>query len=376
MSAWPPLEPLSVGEFAPTFAAPTRTNPLFHFNTLAGRYVLLAFLPRDPGRRAAALQVFAAIRPRFDDRDSTAFFVVREAVGAAIPPDEIPGVRWFFDADGAVARLYGALDDQGGEQPFWLLLDPMLRVLGRAPLATPQSLFAMISALPPAGAQSEPSLTAPVLIAPRVFDNSLCQRLIAHYDAKGGELSGVMRDVDGKTVGVLDPMKSRRDVRLEDQPELRREILGRLERALIPMITRAFQFRATRLERYVVACYDAAEGGYFRPHRDNEAFGTAHRRFAVSINLNAEDFEGGDLRFPEFGSRTYRPPTGGAVVFCCSLLHEATPVTRGRRYAFLPFLYDEDGHRIRQENLSRFPGHNDAEPEPDRQAQVPTGGTD
>ena len=285
-------------------------------------------------------------------------------------------MRWFFDADGAVARLYGALADQGGEQPFWLLLDPMLRVLGRAPLATPQTLFAMIAALPLAGAQSEPSLTAPVLIAPRVFDNSLCRRLIAHYDATGGELSGVMRDVDGKTVGVLDPMKSRRDVRLEDQPELRREILGRLERALIPMITRAFQFRATRLERYVVACYDAAEGGYFRPHRDNEAFGTAHRRFAVSINLNAEDFEGGDLRFPEFGSRTYRPPTGGAVVFCCSLLHEATPVTRGRRYAFLPFLYDEDGHRIRQENLSRFASHNDAEPEPDRQAQVPTGGTD
>ena len=78
---------------------------------------------------------------------------------------------------------------------------------------------------------------------------------------------------------------------------------------------------------------------------------TAHRRFAVSINLNAEEFEGGDLRFPEFGPRTYRPPTGGAVVFSCSLLHEATPVTQGRRYAFLPFLYDEAGERVRAENL-------------------------
>jgi len=80
-----------------------------------------------------------------------------------------------------------------------------------------------------------------------------------------------------------------------------------------------------------------------------------HRRFAVSINLNAEGVEGGDLRFPEFGSRTYRPPTGGAVVFCCALLHEATPVTRGRRYAFLPFLYDVDGQQIREANLSKFP---------------------
>ena len=50
----------------------------------------------------------------------------------------------------------------------------------------------------------------------------------------------------------------------------------------------------------------------------------------MTINLNADDYEGGDLRFPEFGPRTYRAPTGGAVVFSCSLLHEATPVTRGR----------------------------------------------
>ena len=89
-------------------------------------------------------------------------------------------------------------------------------------------------------------------------------------------------------------------------------------------------------------------------YRHSEALGTAHRRFAVSINLNAEDFEGGDLRFPEFGPRTYRPPTGGAVVFSCSLQHEATPVTRGRRYAFLPFLYDEASAAIREANVGAF----------------------
>ena len=71
---------------------------------------------------------------------------------------------------------------------------------------------------------------------------------------------------------------------------------------------------------------------------------------AVSINLNA-DYEGGDLRFPEYGSRTYRPPPGGAVVFSCSILHEATAVTRGERFAFLPFLYDEAAAQIRETNL-------------------------
>jgi hypothetical protein len=35
------------------------------------------------------------------------------------------------------------------------------------------------------------------------------------------------------------------------------------------------------------------------------------------------------------------------VVFSCALMHEAMPVSRGRRYAFLPFLFDESGAEIR-----------------------------
>ena len=35
------------------------------------------------------------------------------------------------------------------------------------------------------------------------------------------------------------------------------------------------------------------------------------------------------------------------MVFSCSLLHEATPVTRGIRYATLPFLYDDAAAALR-----------------------------
>ncbi|MES2722538.1 MAG: 2OG-Fe(II) oxygenase, partial [Pseudomonadota bacterium] len=127
-----------------------------------------------------------------------------------------------------------------------------------------------------------------------------------------------------------------------------------LSTRLLPQIRKVFQFKVGHIERYMVACYDAQDGGYFRPHRDDTTPGTAHRRFACSINLNAEDFEGGDLTFAEFGPKTYRPPTGGAVVFSCSLLHEATPVTRGKRYAFLPFFYDAEAAAIRAANRGTF----------------------
>ncbi len=351
------LPDLAIGEFAPRFAAATHANPRFHFSTLGGRYVLLGFMPRDLARRAAALAAFETVRPLFNDRTLTAFLVTSEPDARDTAEDQIPGQRWFFDPDDAVGPLVGS----GQAAPAWLLFDPSLRLLARAPIETPEGLFANLASLPPPGSHGGAPMVAPVLIVPRVFEPDFCRRLIDHYAARGGQLSGVMRDVDGKTVGLLDDMKRRRDVILDDTG-LKRDAVERLQRALLPMIARTFQFKATRIERYLVACYDAVEGGFFQPHRDNETFGTAHRRFAVSINLNAEEFEGGDLRFPEFGRRTYRPPTGGAVVFCCSLLHEATPVTQGTRYVFLPFLYDEAGQAIREKNQALMASHTEPQP--------------
>ncbi|MFN3527467.1 MAG: 2OG-Fe(II) oxygenase, partial [Paracoccus sp. (in: a-proteobacteria)] len=88
---------------------------------------------------------------------------------------------------------------------------------------------------------------------------------------------------------------------------------------------------------------------HFRAHRDNTTPATAHRRFAVSVNLNS-DFEGGGLSFPEFSDRRFRPDAGTGLVFSCSMLHQADPVTSGRRFVFLPFLYDEAAAALRQKN--------------------------
>ncbi|HQT52301.1 MAG TPA: 2OG-Fe(II) oxygenase [Phenylobacterium sp.] len=230
-----------------------------------------------------------------------------------------------------------------------MLLDPAECVLATADIDKAEDLFALIQALPAPQDHAGVPLHAPVLIAPRIFDRDLCRRLIAHYEADGGTPSGVMREIDGRTVGVLDNYKKRRDTMITDLG-LVRETHQALMNRLFPQIRKAFQFKVSHIERNMVACYDAQDGGYFKPHRDDTTPGTAHRRFACSINLNAEDFEGGDLTFAEFGPKTYRPPTGGAVIFSCSLLHEATAVTKGKRYAFLPFLYDAEAAAIRVAN--------------------------
>jgi len=352
--------PLTPGEVAPFFSAPNPNNPRYNLSSVAGRYVVLAFLPplADPAADAALAAVNAA-RSLFNDDHCCLFGVLSTAEDFAAVRDDPPGLRWLHDLDGVAS---GPLEMSG---PGWVVLDPTLRLLFTAPLTSAAEVMRRLAALPPVNDHAGVTLNAPVLIAPRVFEPAFCRRLIDIYEATGGEPSGFMREIDGKTVVAMDPRhKKRSDVILRDEA-LREQIRLRIKRRLTPLIQRAFQFEVTRMERYIVACYDAESGGYFRPHRDNTTKGTAHRKFAVSINLDAEAHEGGDLRFPEFGSRTYRPPTGGAVVFSCSLLHEATPVTAGKRYAFLPFLYDEAAAALREAN-NRFLGEGVGEYRADR----------
>ncbi|WP_296595698.1 2OG-Fe(II) oxygenase [Phenylobacterium sp.] len=341
---------LLAGAPAPMFTAPSHVNPEFAFSSLGGRYVLLAFLPPPGPERDQAIELVLQHRAAFADDQRIFFGVLPDEASYRAREGDRPPLRWFGDWTGDIRRLFHAEDAAGHVVPQWVVLDPSMRVLGTAPLAEGARTLAGLIRLGAPDDHAGVPLSAPVLIVPRVFEPDLCRRLIGLYQAQGGVPSGVMRERGGRTIGVLDAFKKRRDAVIEE-PGLLAEVRGRLARRLLPEIEKAFQFKATRVERFIVACYDAEEGGYFRAHRDNTTGGTAHRRFAVSINLNAEAFEGGDLRFPEFGSRTYRPPTGGAVVFSCSLLHEATPVTRGIRYAFLPFLYDEAAAELRARNL-------------------------
>ena len=335
---------LSFGEPAPWFTAPTPSNPEFVFDTAAGRYILMAFLPEgDAEASGAALKRLSAGMALFDDRRLSAFVVVRDPQTVATARD-VGGLRWILDLDGTVSRLYGALAEDGVQTPGWLLLDPALRAMDTAGLGDGEKVFAALARLPRPEAHAGVPLHAPVLIAPRIFDEDLCQRLIGLHQADGGQFTGVMRDDGDRTNLVMDPLKKRRDVLVQD-PNLVAELRERLERVLFPMIHRALWFTPTRIERYLVSCYDADDEAVFHPHRDSTTFATAHRKFACSINLNG-GFEGGDLRFAEFGPATYRPPPGGAVVFSCALLHEATRVTAGRRFAFLPFFYDEAGAEV------------------------------
>ncbi|MBC6417792.1 MAG: 2OG-Fe(II) oxygenase [Prochloron sp. SP5CPC1] len=344
---------LTAGEPAPWFIAPSLTNPKFQFHTVAGRYVVLCFFG-SAGEKGSQ-KVLEEVRRHgriFDDEKCCFFGVSKDPEDVALSrvQQQLPGIRFFWDFDQNINRQYGVIDEADT-----YILDERLRILsvlpfGNLPETHVSQLISILSTLPnlPGG---KASVQAPILVVPRIFEPELCQALIAYYNHHGGKDSGFMREVQGRTVATVDHnFKRRRDQTIEDE-SLRRAAMFRIHDRLAPEIKKAFQFDATRIERHIVACYDSTIGGFFNCHRDNTTKGTVHRKFAVSVNLNTGEYEGGMLRFPEFGGQTYTAPAGGAVVFSCSLLHEATPVTQGVRYAYLPFLYDDAGAKIRERNL-------------------------
>jgi peroxiredoxin/predicted 2-oxoglutarate/Fe(II)-dependent dioxygenase YbiX len=359
--AAPSFRSLQPGDPAPWFKQRSTSNPHYAFDTVAGHYVVLCFFGTASDEAGqAALASIEANRALFDDVQACCFGVSLDPGDQERAREMLPGIRHFWDFDGAVSQLYGALpaDAAAASGPvtarrFWVVLDPMLRVRNVVPFRQDgtdrEEIVTIVRNLPPVDRFAGFEIPAPVLIVPNVFEPDFCRHLIGLYDQHGGTESGFMREVDGKTVPVHNPdHKRRKDYTIEDA-ELIRQTQLRIIRRINPEIEKVHCFRPTRMERYIVSCYAAEDGGHFRPHRDNTTKGTAHRRFAVSINLN-DDFQGGEVGFPEYGSRSYKAPPGGAVVFSCSLLHAVSKVTAGRRYAFLPFLYDDEAAKIREAN--------------------------
>lgn len=348
------------GDFLPPFVAPALHNPQFHLHAVAGMRLLLLFTgDAAPEHRMQLLAVLRRLSGSMAERQVRLLLVEPEVpAGPAVAGEERPSdCTCLGDPGGRIARSYGLARSgtAAGCRPAAFLLRENLQLVrlldGADADGFTAGLEAALNLLPPPEGYRRLGPHPPVLQVPSVLPPALCRDLIACYEREGGSPSGFMRDVGGRTVGMHDPgMKRRRDCTIAD-PALLGALRALLLRRVVPEIRKAFCFEASRVERYIVARYDAAERGFFRAHRDNTSRGTAHRRFAMTVNLNSEGFEGGELLFPEYGRTLHKPATGTALVFSCALLHEARPVTAGLRYAFLPFFYDDAAAEVRRRNL-------------------------
>ena len=300
--------------------------------------------------QAEELARFAALVQDFGQAETHVLAVARGPAetarpdeGAALP---FPLLR---DPEGALHKAAGlAAGVEGGA--CTLMFDPVLRLerhidgAGQAEAALAHAR-ARAQALRPVIVAAQ----APVLVVPNVLDRALCRRLMAHWDEGERQDDMVAARGDG-TRQANRKSKIRSDVVLTEDAPLSGEVAGAITRRLLPEVEKAFNFRVTRMERFRIGCYDAENSGFFAAHRDNTTAMTAHRRYALTLNLNSGEYEGGFLRLPEYGPQLYAPPPGGAVVFSCSLLHLVAPVSKGRRFVVVGFLWGEEDQEIYERN--------------------------
>jgi hypothetical protein len=320
--------PPEAGDIAPTFKLAATSGETIDpaSDLVAGKPLLLLFRTSDslPQGLDGLVGQVKALAGRA---------VLVTALGATAA---LEGFESAADADGSAKGLFG-------ETPLVLIApNRHIAYIGQDAAAAEKALARIAATRVSVAMESHP----PVLIVPDVLSRADCQKLINIFAMQGqtfvepghGTLPPGNSDYKQKI-----PEYGRKD-RIDHwirQPETNAFIDDRLSRRLFPEIQKSFQYKITRREIYRIGAYEGERGGELHGHRDNTKAMVAHRRFACSINLNTEQFEGGELRYPEFGNQLYRPETGAAITFSCSLLHEPMHVTKGRRFVLLAFLYGE-----------------------------------
>ncbi len=260
----------------------------------------------------------------------------RRALMALLSPDPAQGASTGAQHDhrlivlDANQRLVGAF--AGGDVEA--LREPMLAAIEAARADRPPESVLFGAA-------------APVMMLPRVFEPAFCTSLIELWTT--GERSD--GGVSSRYGNVVAADRKRTEDHIVRDPDVTKEISDRLAYRVGPELMRVFNWQAEfAFDAHVILSYAAGHQHFFRAHRDNGTPQTADRTFAVSLNLN-EDYEGGELVFPEYGPTRYKPKAGMAAIFSCSLLHEALPVTEGRRYVLTTFFRD----RKRQQQAQAQP---------------------
>jgi peroxiredoxin len=342
------MRALQPGDIAPRLAHPDTAGALFDLaaDHISGRSWVLVFCPGDRDNAEAALSEFAPVNGAFQTLGTGIVGV------CAAKPDGEPG--WgsrlpfplLIGVDEATFHAYGVETAAVSHEasPVTVLLRPNGHVLailsGRAQAA------AALAVLWRSRSTSGGLVTAhhpPVLIVPDVLSRSDCRELIAIHRGSDAPLVSFQEFRADQDVKTPNPDYGRLD-RLDhllNTPVMRDPLARKLQRRLLPEIKKAFQYEVKGFEVFRIARYEGERQGEAHGHRDNSKPEGAYRRFAMSINLNSDEFSGGELRFPEYGPQLYKPETGTAIVFSCSILHEALEVTEGTRFVLITFFFSE-----------------------------------
>jgi len=350
---------LEAGDFIPLFEAVDTSHKTRAVEVYGGQHCMLFFLPA--GNAEYVSNFFRHLQQQFGhakQKNVWQLFILDDTVEKLIEFREkvrTPHLLW-ADPDRKLARAFGLCrPGDTATPPVGYVLDNNLRIVRRRAHLNAAQLAASIVEDCQDDLENYRhknlkgrviSEMAPALIIPNAFTPELCKKCIDAFRT-GHTFDG--------TVGAEEKLAYRPNAKIRTDHiisgALLNEIDDKFSRSVFPEIKKIFGFEVTHRELYKVGLYKGDKGGFFKAHRDNFDASLGYRRLAMTLHLN-DDYDGGGLRFPEYGEHIYRPKAGGAIVFSCATLHEARPVMVGERYILVCFFHGEEEEAYRRHYLA------------------------
>jgi hypothetical protein len=300
------------GDRVPDFALPDPQGELrFFYQMVTGAPTVLVLAANTAMQdQWDEIKGFAAAVPALREAGAALMIVSNDgieslAMVAKIIPEH---AYWLADIKGVVnlGLRQGALFPFAGVVSF--LLDGNQRAIGVRGPEGGQAEWAL--AMLKAQASEAPqrlSTMAPVLLLPGVLDGEDCLHLLNRISAT---------DTPSGAAPIGDMALAERIGKL-------------LLRRIGPEVEKAFSFDDFIFESITLRWDDTSAAADRR--REVEDPAVQGRSFSLLLDLADGAYEGGDILFPEYGPHSYRPGTGGALVFAGTLLRELRPVSTGRR---------------------------------------------
>ncbi len=347
---------LEIGDPAPLFTLVDQWgNEVFlGADTIAGDPTVLVFCPQGANKTSdEVVSRYRALGQQFGTMGARVFVINRESMDtpqAAV--DDANTLRVLADVPGAVFDAYGIEKAAGIGAPCpvtSVLVNPNAQIAWTTGSEDPSDhVESVLERAGPLAHRSNPVSSGPhppIMIIPNVLSDTACDILIEAWKRP--------TPVWGREALGSDALKlEKSDYKIETDTDagkltqhhiLDPEINGIVDKAfirrIIPQLYKAYRYKITQHEQYKILRYLAADGGFLGPHRDNSTPETAHRHFTMTMNLVADGFDGGELRFPEYGGHLYRGGKGSAVVWSATLLHEVTALTSGERFVLGTHLF-------------------------------------
>ena len=339
---------MEAGDRAPNFILKDQRNEQFElYTSISGGPIVLVILSLGKSNTTKLLSKFEEKYLEYKAQDIDLFIVSNASQKKCSDLAKEVHLSFPLLADHNNSATKWFLSSSNTQSPVAFILDPNQRLIATESRAgkdesLPERALELAKKIVPRGIPKCISVVAPVLLIPNIFSQDQCQRWINFFETSNNAPGKIQpRSSKGKKKIIDHGIKRRTDHVIFDQTK-EVEIINILGPRIGPEVSKVYHFVNWYFERLRISCYKSSDAGFFKPHRDNFNEQTKDRRYAITINLNSEDYVGGDLRFPEYGPDLYRPPTGAAIVFSCSLLHEVLPVTRGNRFVFLTFLIEQN----------------------------------